>query len=83
MTNNNWEEEFDEKFRIMHLVEVDEIDGTFAIESDRDKVKNFILNLLTKKDQEHKEQIELIMKYVQSVLEVQQFDSHINKLSTE
>jgi hypothetical protein len=47
--------------------------------SNLDLLDEVINEIITKKDQEHKEQIELIMKYVQSVIEVQQLDKHINK----
>ena len=37
-----WEKEFDKKFRIMERTDIEEVDGIFAIESDRQKVKDFI-----------------------------------------
>lgn len=46
MENKNWEVEFDKKFKIMEQVATDEVDGVFALESDREKVKDFIRSLL-------------------------------------
>jgi len=35
-------EEFDKKFKIMERIAHEEVDGTFALIEDRDKVKDFI-----------------------------------------
>jgi len=49
MTNNNWEEEF----RAIG-------EGSVRFMATRQEVKQFISNLLTKKDQEHKAELEMI-----------------------
>lgn len=49
MTNNNWEEEF----RSIG-------EGSVRFMATRQEVKQFISNLLTKKDQEHKAELEMI-----------------------
>lgn len=42
------------------------------------EIIEFIEKLLDKKDQQRKEEIELIIKYCQCVVEVQQLENHIN-----
>jgi hypothetical protein len=55
MTNNNWIEQFDE------LVDGDFFPfGGFNKDFDAESCKKFISNLLTKKDQEHKAELEMI-----------------------
>jgi len=64
MTNNNWIEEFDEKFdwltsnqvSFMVLGEVRKLNTDLT----RQEFLDFISNLLTKKDQEHKAELEMI-----------------------
>jgi hypothetical protein len=57
ITNNNWKEEFDKKWDKYEfsINSSDHYDG-----ADEDKIKEFISNLLTKKDQEHKAELEII-----------------------
>jgi len=66
MTNNNWEEEF----RSIG-------EGSVRFMATRQEVKQFISNLLTKKDQEHKEELEMIKGEIESKLE---FDYSDNSL---
>ena len=40
--HNTLDKEFDKEFRIMEQVNTEEVDGVFALESDRDKVKSYI-----------------------------------------
>jgi len=54
MTNNNWEEEF----RSIG-------EGSVRFMATRQEVKQFISNLLTKKDQEHKEELEMIKREIE------------------
>lgn len=57
MTSNNWIEEFDKEFPF----------GSFAGSSVRtNEVQQFISNLFTKKDQEHKAKLEMIKGELQS-----------------
>lgn len=60
MTNNNWiETEFDKKFR-------KESFHGYAWAFDRKELLDFISNLLTKKDQEHKAELEMIKGEIES-----------------
>jgi len=93
MTNNNWIEEFDEKFYNNDSNQdcgwlCDMMQGGDKC----DAIKDFISNLLTQKDQEHKAELEMIKEKVQNMREkgegdlrsvISILDSQINKLSTE
>ncbi len=53
-TEPQWSKRFDEKFKIFEQVDEMEVDGTFAIEADRNRVKSFISSLLQEQREEMK-----------------------------
>lgn len=66
MENNNWEEEFDKSFweevvipyGVLRVVTKDKNGERYIVGCNH--IKQFISNLLTKKDQEHKAELEMI-----------------------
>lgn len=60
--NKGWQEGFDKKFRIFEQVSNEEVDGTFAIEADREKVKSFVTTHHNKVLEMVKEEIESLGK---------------------
>lgn len=66
MTNNNWEEEFDEKFGFIY--DSGRNDGDSLIDYDYRSLKAFISNLLLKKDQEHKAEIKDAISIIDNIM---------------
>lgn len=63
MQNNNWIEEFDEQFDIQEMMVSQKSRALLNIRPSFKpnlEIKNFISNLLTKKDQEHKAELKEI-----------------------
>jgi len=61
MTNNNWIEVYNEEFNDASFCwNYDNNLGRRSASQTNTKMKNFISNLLTKKDQEHKAELEMI-----------------------
>lgn len=70
MTNNNWIEQFDKEFPDMlewYGFEISE-------EKSKTNIRNFISNLLTKKDQEHKAELEIIKGEIENSIKNQPTD---------
>jgi len=63
---NNWIEEFDKKWENYEFSvnDYDHYDG-----ADENKIKSYISNLLTKKDQEHKAELEMIKGEIENEIE--------------
>ena len=71
MTNNNWEQEFETRYKkseiMKYLIHTTKYNQLY-IDWFPDDVKAFISNLLLQKDQEHKEELEKIKKEIRNLI---------------